>query len=129
VHPARRTPAINPTEAVAVSNPTNPARNWRALPFVTLMLGLVVGLAVGSLVLAGQDKSTNDFINNQKVEAAIEADVLSQRKLQSDVSCPGVIEVHKGARFTCMALTKGNTRTAFDVVQTNDSGGVRYEAR
>ena len=71
--------------------------------------------------------TTKDFIDNEKVERAIEKSVLEQRKRKVVASCPALQRVKKGGVFVCTVVS-GTSTTRFKVTVQDDHGTVHYEA-
>ena len=67
-------------------------------------------------------------LDTAKVAGAIEAAVLSQRKLHAQVTCPARVLQKKGVYFTCIA-TAGGVSHPFRVLETDGSGHVRFNER
>lgn len=91
-----------------------------------LVLALIVG---SSLVLGacGSSESTAT-LNTEKIERAIAQSSLAQRGQHARVSCPSVVPQMEGLKFSCKAVV-GSVSTRFVVVEQDESGQVRYEAR
>jgi Domain of unknown function (DUF4333) len=111
-----------------------PARKGR---IVRAPIALVVALAAAaSLGACGSSSSSTtvppslpaSILNTNTVEQAIEESILEQRHTPAKVTCPSVVPQEKGRNFACIA-TVGDTKTAFVVTQTNDSGHVTYHAK
>jgi hypothetical protein len=65
------------------------------------------------------------ILNVAAVKQAIARSIRSRRHAPAIVSCPGQILQKQGVYFVCSALVSGH-RHAFDVVQVDDHGHVRY---
>jgi hypothetical protein len=91
---------------------------------------LVLTLIVGSgLLLAGCGSSESiTTLNSGKIERAIAQSSLAQRGQRAQVSCPSAVPQKEGLRFSCTAVV-GSVSTRFVVVEQDESGHVRYEAR
>ncbi|HXR29319.1 MAG TPA: DUF4333 domain-containing protein [Solirubrobacteraceae bacterium] len=63
-----------------------------------------------------------------RVQRAITASILAQRRLRATVSCPVTVLQQAGVRFTCTA-TVGGRRYPFEVTEVNANGQVRYLGR
>jgi hypothetical protein len=68
------------------------------------------------------------ILNTKAVEHAIEASILTQRKLTADVDCPSGVHQQKGLTFRCIATTTG-AKATFVVRQTDDQGHVTYDSK
>jgi hypothetical protein len=91
---------------------------------------LALALIVGSgLVLGacGSSESTAT-LNTEKIERAIAQSSLAQRGQHARVSCPSAVPQMEGLKFSCRAVV-GSVSTRFVVVEQDESGHVRYEAR
>ena len=89
---------------------------------------LVLGLVVATSLFVTACGSSPATLNAEKVERAIEQSILAQRGKSTRVSCPSAIEQRKGLEFACRA-TVGGQRASVTVIQTDESGGIHYEAR
>lgn len=69
--------------------------------------------------------STPVILNTERVERSIEASVLVQRHLASQVSCPVNIEQEAGVVFVCVATVRGR-QFPVDVTETDGHGHVTY---
>ena len=98
-------------------------QHWPALTATVALL------AVGALTGCGSSKglSAADFIDNQRVEASIEASALQQRGKRVDAACPALVRIKKGGTFVCTA-TAGKAVTRFKVTMRDEKGTVRYVA-
>lgn len=96
--------------------------------FLCALLGVVA--TVGALSGCGSGSSAGDvphnYINNEKVERAIEQSVRVQRHREVVASCPPFVRIKKGASFECQAATKRGPAT-FRVTIKDDRGNVHYE--
>lgn len=69
------------------------------------------------------------FIDNEKIERAIEKSVKEQRNLRVFASCPANIPIQKGRYFICTVVTPDEKRSfRFRVTQKDDKGNVGYRA-
>jgi hypothetical protein len=92
----------------------------------TLVLAFIVG---SSLLLAACGSSASvTTLNSGKIERAIAQSSLAQRGQRAQVSCPSAVPQKEGLRFSCTAVV-GSVSTRFVVVEQDESGHVRYEAR
>lgn len=67
-------------------------------------------------------------LNIAKVRRAIEASVLSQRRLRATASCPSEVLQRAGVVFRCTAVVNGRARRyPFVVREIDGAGHVRYE--
>lgn len=74
-----------------------------------------------------QDNKPLVVLNIAKVQQAIEASVLSQRRLHATVSCPREVLQQAGLVFRCTATITGQTRRyPFVVSEIDNAGHVRY---
>jgi hypothetical protein len=98
------------------------SRRWLAGALVAGGLA-AAGLAVTSC----GDTASPTILNTEKVERAIEASSLAQRKKRVHVTCPAGVHQKKGLVFNCATMsTHGTTR--FVVTELDDAGHVHYEA-
>ncbi len=67
-------------------------------------------------------------LNTGKVERAIEASIVSQRRLRASVSCPPGVLQQSGLTFTCTASVNGKPYP-FEVTETDGNGHVKYVGR
>jgi hypothetical protein len=67
-------------------------------------------------------------LNTAKIERAIAASMLAQRKLHGTVSCPANVLQQAGLHFVCKATVAGRVYP-FEVTQTDGSGRVSYVGR
>lgn len=91
-----------------------------------------VVLAAMSLALAACGSSPRvrrapTILNTERVERAIEASSLAQRRQTVHVSCPSGVRQDKGLVFSCVAVGAG-ARTRFVVTELDDAGHAHYEA-
>lgn len=80
------------------------------------------------LVACGGSSDSVAMLDTVKVERAIVDSSLAQRGLRPRVSCPARVRQEEGLKFSCTALV-GELSTRFVVIQPDDSGRVRFEAR
>jgi hypothetical protein len=91
-----------------------------------LALALIAG---PSLLLAACSSSESiAALNSGKIERAIAQSSLAQRGQRALVSCPSAVPQMEGLKFSCTAVV-GSVTTRFVVVEQDESGHVRYEAR
>jgi hypothetical protein len=64
-------------------------------------------------------------LNIAKVQNAITASILSQRRLRATVACPPQVIQQQGVKFTCTAIVNGK-QYPFAVTEVNGSGRVSY---
>jgi hypothetical protein len=96
----------------------------------TAVCAAVLSAASLALVACGSSpraRPAPTILNTEKVERAIEASSLSQRRQTVLVSCPSGVLQNKGLVFFCVAVGAG-ARTRFVVTQVDDAGHVHYEA-
>jgi hypothetical protein len=89
-----------------------------------------VALIAGSgllLAACGSSESTTT-LNSGKIERAIAQSSFAQRGQRARVSCPPAVPQKEGLTFSCTAVV-GSVSTPFVVVEQDESGHVRYEAR
>jgi Domain of unknown function (DUF4333) len=66
-------------------------------------------------------------LDTAKVEHAIEASILDQRRVRAMVSCPSEVLQQAGVRFRCTARIDGGARGyPFVVSETDNAGHLRY---
>jgi hypothetical protein len=90
-------------------------------------LPLLLSTAGALVVIAGC--GGENTVNTDDAEALIRKNL--QRQLGADVSsvaCPDDVKAEKGRTFTCEATGGDGTKAKLDVVQTDDEGGIRFEA-
>lgn len=96
---------------------------------IELAIAFVGGAGVLALValLAGlwNGTSTPVILNTERVERSIEASILAQRHLASQVSCPVNIEQKAGVVFICVATVRGR-QFPVDVTEIDGRGHVTY---
>jgi len=68
------------------------------------------------------------ILDTKRVEHAIEASILAQRKQKADVDCPSGVHQSSGLTFRCVATGRDGTTAVFVVRQTDDAGHVTYDA-
>ncbi|MGD0455652.1 MAG: DUF4333 domain-containing protein [Solirubrobacteraceae bacterium] len=74
-----------------------------------------------------QDERPLVVLNIARVQRAIEASVLSQRRLHATASCPAEVLQQAGLVFRCTAVIAGGTRRyPFSVSEVDSAGHVRY---
>lgn len=78
-----------------------------------------------TVALSGSTK----FLNTGRVEEAIDESVLDQRGLQAHAFCPSRVPQAVGQTFTCIAYAPKVHPAAFNVVQIDSSGHVRYSSK
>lgn len=91
-----------------------------------LVLALIVGSSL-PLAACGSSESITT-LNSGKIERAIAQSSLAQRGQHAQVSCPSAVPQKEGLTFSCTAVV-GSVSTRFVVVEQDESGHVRYEAR
>jgi hypothetical protein len=91
---------------------------------------LALALIAGSSLLLDACSSSDSIatLNSGKIEWAIAQSSLAQRGQRAQVSCPSGIPQMEGLKFSCTAVV-GSVSTRFVVVEQDESGHVRYEAR
>jgi len=97
-----------------------PRRLWASV------LALVAG--AGLLLAACGSSESIATLNSGKIERAIARSSLAQRGQHALVTCPSAVPQEEGLKFSCTAVV-GSISTRFVVVEQDDSGHVRYEAR
>jgi len=86
-------------------------------------------VAASSLLLAACGSSDSiTTLDSGRIERAIAQSSLAQRGQHARVSCPSAIPQKEGLTFSCTAVV-GLVSTRFTVIEQDDSGHVRYEAR
>lgn len=74
-----------------------------------------------------QDRRPLVVLDIAKVEHAIEASVLHQRRVRATVSCPSEVLQQAGVAFRCTAAVDGGARSyPFVVTEVDDAGHLRY---
>jgi hypothetical protein len=74
-----------------------------------------------------EDSTPLVVLNVAKVQRAIDASVLSQRRLHASASCPREVLQRAGVVFWCTATVDGETtRYPFRVSELDNAGHVRY---
>lgn len=115
----------DPQDITQVASPRHPLSALRRRLWA-LALALVAG---SSLLLAACGSSASiATLNSGKIERAIAQSSLAQRGQRALVSCPSAIPQMEGLKFSCTAVV-GSVSTRFVVVEQDESGHVRYEAR
>lgn len=91
---------------------------------------LVLALIAGSSLLLAACGSSGSIttLNSGRIERAIVQSSLAQRGQHAQVSCPSAVPQMEGLTFSCTAVV-GSVSTRFVVVEQDESGHVRYEAR
>jgi hypothetical protein len=72
--------------------------------------------------------TTPVILDTKRVEQAIEASILDQRKQTAEVDCPSGVHQTAGLTFRCVATGKDGTTAIFVVRQTDNAGHVTYDA-
>jgi hypothetical protein len=93
-----------------------------SLPILIVVVATTAGCGSSG---SGGDVSKK-YLNNEKLERAIEQSVLAQRHREVAVSCPPFVRIKKGATFNCTAATRRGT-VRFLVRIKDDRGNVHYE--
>jgi hypothetical protein len=75
-----------------------------------------------------QNQAPLIILNIARVEGAIRQSILSQRHLQSTVTCPAEVIQRAGIAFTCTATVSGQ-QYPFAVTEVDGNGHVRYVGR
>jgi hypothetical protein len=74
-----------------------------------------------------EDKRPLVVLDTAKVEHAIEASILDQRRVRATVSCPTAVLQQTGVSFRCTARIDGGARGyPFVVRETDNAGHLRY---
>ena len=91
---------------------------------------LVLAFIAGSSLLLAACGSSGSIatLNSGRIERAIAQSSLAQRGQRAQVSCPSAVPQMEGLKFSCTAVV-GSVSTRFVVVEQDESGHVRYEAR
>jgi len=97
-----------------------------------LVAGALLTASLAVTACGGSESPT--ILNTEKVERAIETASLAQRNEHVRVSCPSGVHQKKGLKFSCTATdTRGpvadRASTRFAVVEMDDAGRVRFDAR
>jgi hypothetical protein len=94
------------------------------------LCAFALALAAGSGLLLAACGSSDSIatLDSGRIERAIAQSSWAQRGQRAQVSCPSAIPQMKGLTFSCTAVV-GSVSTRFVVVEQDDSGHVRYEAR
>ncbi len=122
-------PSMTHTNPGASPKPRARSRRRRA---GALVAGALLTASLAVTACGGSESPT--ILNTEKVERAIEAASLAQRDEHVTVSCPSGVHQKKGLRFSCTATgTRGpvaeRASTRFAVVEMDDAGRVRFDAR
>lgn len=80
----------------------------------------------GSSSKSDKGVGPSSYINNERVERAIERSVREQRHRPVVVSCPAFVKIKKGGTFKCIASPQRG-HAYFRVTMTDDKGSVHYE--
>jgi hypothetical protein len=91
-------------------------------------LGLAFIAGSGLLLAACGSSESITTLNSGKIERAIAQSSFAQRGQRARVTCPSAVPQEEGLKFSCTAVV-GSVSTQFVVVEQDDSGHVRYEAR
>ncbi len=93
---------------------------------------LIVAACAASPIVAACGSSAPDaskFVDNEKVERAIERSVLAEQHKLTFARCPALETLHRHATFTC-SVQEYDRRVGppqtFTVTQVDGSGHVRY---
>jgi len=115
----------HPQDITQTASPGRPVSTLRRHLWV-LVLTLIAG---SSLLLAACGSSESiTTLNSGRIERAIARSSLAQRGQRAQVSCPPAVPQMKGLTFSCTAVV-GSVSTRFVVVEQDEFGHVRYEAR
>ncbi len=115
----------DPQNITPTADPRHPVSALRRRLWA-LALTLIAG---SSLLLAACSSSESiATLNSGKIERAIAQSSLAQRGQSALVSCPSAVPQIEGLKFSCTAVV-GSVSTRFVVVEQDESGHVRYEAR
>jgi hypothetical protein len=111
-----------------LSQTVNPRSPVPALPRHLGALGLALVAGFGLMLAACGSSESIVTLNSGKIERAIARSSLAQRGQRAQVSCPSAVPQREGLKFSCTAVV-GSVSTQFIVVEQDESGHVRYEAR
>lgn len=94
-------------------------------------VAVLLASAAACVAGCGSDEPTATapvILDTKRVEHAIEASILDQRKQTADVDCPSGVHQSSGLEFRCIATGRDGTTAVFVVRQTDDAGNVEYDA-
>jgi hypothetical protein len=87
----------------------------------------LIAVALASAGVAGCGSSDKKILDTERIERSIEASILKQRHIHTNVTCPSGVEQKKGLTFRCTA-TYSRGKTPFLVKQTDSKGSTHYSA-
>jgi hypothetical protein len=95
-------------------------------PTKAIALASVAALAATAAGCGSSSPDASKFLDNEKIERAIEHSVRQQRHLVANAQCPALEVKKKGNVFFCQVFTNDGAKTTFRVTQVDDNGHVQY---
>ena len=95
-------------------------------PTKAIALASLAALAAAAGGCGSSSPDASKFLDNEKIERAIEHSVRTQRHLVANARCPALEVRKKGTVFTCQVFTSDGARTTFRVTEVDSAGHVKY---